>query len=490
MKAILSLVACCLGVCALQAQDDRFWLPAQINGQPARLMFDTGTTRTGLFPNAVERLGLEIDEAVPKPFSENGKVGVGMTVPTELRVLGVTVKIRLGIWPADLANYDVQHDGMLGWSHVSDNILLIDAATLTLKSIKTPPKDVLKWDQYPVLTNYEDLTLQIPGDGTNVLEVHIDTGMTMGLALSPGQWQKWSKLHPHTPKTLVCYSMMGAGNVVKEESWADEIALGSLVLTDVPVVEANPMQIAGASSNYAASIGMAALKRMHLIVDGMKNIAYVRPRRVPPVPYEYNRLGAVFTQAATAGSEFIAHVAFGTPASEAGIRDGDILLSLNNQDVVNAYASPEIAPLITRWQKPPGTKFSLTLMRGADVFKTNVVLRDILQPQKPRPVPGEIMTNEVSWFMQWGDAANLENTYDDAINNYTEVIRLDPKNAEAFAGRGVAFWSQGNHTRGWSDVNESIRLDPKLAGDGALTHVKTGEEQENAAPWAGSGNAL
>ena len=56
--------------------------------------------------------------------------------------------------------------------------------------------------------------------------------------------------------------------------------------------------------------------------------------------------------------------------------------------------------------------------------------------------------------------------YDAAITAFTEAIRLNPKLAEAFCGRGMIYALyryNSEFDRGIADLNEAIRLDPKSA---------------------------
>src|ERR1700686_25236 len=52
---------------------------------------------------------------------------------------------------------------------------------------------------------------------------------------------------------------------------------------------------------------------------------------------------------------------------------------------------------------------------------------------------------------------------DRAIADLNEAIRLDPKLAMAFNNRGAAYNEQGDNDRAIADYNEAIRLDPKHA---------------------------
>src|SRR5215831_370604 len=62
-----------------------------------------------------------------------------------------------------------------------------------------------------------------------------------------------------------------------------------------------------------------------------------------------------------------------------------------------------------------------------------------------------------------GDISAGNRDYDRAIAEYSEAIRLDPKNPNAFSNRGNAYGNKGDYDRALSDYNEAIRLDPQFA---------------------------
>src|SRR5262249_52353190 len=51
-----------------------------------------------------------------------------------------------------------------------------------------------------------------------------------------------------------------------------------------------------------------------------------------------------------------------------------------------------------------------------------------------------------------------------ALADYDEAIRLDPKLAGGFWGRGTVFARKGDDTRAIADFDEAIRLNPNLTG--------------------------
>lgn len=461
MKIILGIAVWYFWIAAVWAQDDRFWVDAEINGKPARLLWDTGAETTGLYPEAVKRLQLETVEPIPDFVARDGKVGVGETEDAELKVFGTTARTSFKIFPRGLHAYDIPQDGILGWPQSKDNILLIEAATRTLKATGAVAEEAGKWTKFRVLSDRDDLALEIPGPGTNRCVVLIDTGANAGVVLNFSRWWEWAAGHPHRPKTLISYSMLGADNQIQEESWADEITLGSLVLTDVPVRPANSAEEASGSSGYAATLGMAALKRLDLVIDGKNGVAYVRPKRTPAAAYQHNRLGAVFSEEDPSASGLIAQVAPGSPADRAGIRDGDVLLKVNEHSMADLNTDTFLVPLVLLWDRPAGTKFELTLLRGTNVYDATVVLMDILGRKEALPVPAEALASETKWLTELGDAAVQETNYEQAINNYTEVIRLNPGNAEAFDCRGGVYFSKGSADLAVADFSQAIKLDPK-----------------------------
>jgi tetratricopeptide (TPR) repeat protein len=53
--------------------------------------------------------------------------------------------------------------------------------------------------------------------------------------------------------------------------------------------------------------------------------------------------------------------------------------------------------------------------------------------------------------------------YDDAIREFTEALRVDPRNAEAYLGRGLAFFAKGFPDTALADFGQAILYDPMNA---------------------------
>ena len=64
-------------------------------------------------------------------------------------------------------------------------------------------------------------------------------------------------------------------------------------------------------------------------------------------------------------------------------------------------------------------------------------------------------------FNSRGAAYRAKDDIDRAIADYSEAIRLDPKDAMAFVGRGGVLSSKGDYDRAITDYTEAVRLNPK-----------------------------
>ncbi|MCX5998600.1 MAG: hypothetical protein NTU41_03145 [Chloroflexi bacterium] len=146
------------------------------------------------------------------------------------------------------------------------------------------------------------------------------------------RWAQWKSAHPNQPLTLTTGYALSEGLMVREQAWAEAIHLGALSMTGVVVEQAENWSTGKvAPHDHVATLGLAALERLDLIVDSMQGLAYVRPKNTPRLVGPHNRLGAVFVPSRAHPDELVAQVADGSPAWEAGSQSGDCLLEVDAQ---------------------------------------------------------------------------------------------------------------------------------------------------------------
>ncbi len=367
----------CLWAPTAPAADERILLDATINGKAVRLLFDTGASDLILFRTGAARLGLKISEPPRDLQVPAGAVPAGVSEECEF-VLGAT-RARTSFKVFEPPSFlHLEADGAVGWQPLRYNLIQIDAGLKQAKWLAKAPPETATWLKFRIRSQARVLCLEIPGQEESHGVLSVDTGSSRGVALNPERWGAWTASHTNQPKTLQAGYMPGAGTVVMEERWARELTFGPLVLTEVPVMLANITYQANVSPGFEASLGLAALRRLDLILDGDLGIAYLQPKSGPPPPYDHNRLGAVFAPPKTEDNDLVATVINASPAYEAGIRKGDILLKIGDLDATKWRTDPKVLPLSRFWEGAPGTRLELTLKRGASTFKSTPVLKQIL----------------------------------------------------------------------------------------------------------------
>jgi hypothetical protein len=366
--------------------DNRIHLECRINGQPVSMAIDTGADVIAIFEPVARRLGLTI---VPPPADARAKAGEVLVSRTEPLKFGIQDEP-----PVETPLYVLAHapylamdiDGLIGWENIRNNVWMLHAAERQFSRLKEIPAETAGWLKVREYRERTKLSWALPPAKAGIVRhLGVDTGADSGVRLSPAAWAEWRKGHARVPVTLEAYAMPGIGVslIVAEQAWADEIKLGSLVLHGVVVTSANPTEMLDQAPDTLAILGLGAMLRMDTVFDGKNDLAYLNPLRTPPPKPDHNRLGAVFVpNDPRTDTDLVAHVAPGSPAAKAGVKNGDILLKIDQLDVTPWRSQPGILPLRRFFAQPADTKLQLTVRRGNKTVVCKAVLKDILGPAK------------------------------------------------------------------------------------------------------------
>ena len=259
---------------------------ATINGQPARMDLDTGSSYTSLTKSGADRLAVEILPPPPDDDSRKGKAAIGLAESVTL-TLG-SQKITAPLSVINMPWYmrflmDWNADGLVGWTEIKDNILVFDSVQRTVTAVPRLPAETANWMKVKVRDD-SVLTLDLPMADGKVGTILVDTGSPFGVCLPPAQFKAWQDAHPNVALTKIPYYGPDAGDTSTEEGWADTITVGNLTLSDVPVSQAGPEEVAE-FKDFAGSFGLYVLLRIDLVVDGRNHVAYLQPRPPPGPPY-------------------------------------------------------------------------------------------------------------------------------------------------------------------------------------------------------------
>jgi hypothetical protein len=375
-RFLFAALVLCLFQPALAATGPKILVEARVNGQPVKLAFDTGAERTFLLQSTARRLGLAVTPPDPAAKAEPGRILPATSEVCEFSLDRMTIRMTLPVYDLpEGISYDI--DGVLAWYPLRDHIFRISLAADAVETVEGLPGDLTSWAKW-TLGPHKVLTIRTSESGGTPRTILFDTGSPSGVALNARRWQQWREEHRGAPATPVAFFVPGSGLLVREECWADRLDIAGFSVTDVPVLQGRPD---GESVGEEAMLGLAALLRFEILIDGAAGHLYTRAVATPPRPYNHNRLGAVFTPKNLDSQDLIGYVVEGTPADLAGIRNGDMLLRVGTLDVTKWRTDPRVLPLTRFWEQPAGTGLQLTLRREARQFECVVELRDILRPQ-------------------------------------------------------------------------------------------------------------
>jgi hypothetical protein len=319
-----------------------------------------------------------------------GGVWVKDSEPCTLTLGPATVRTKFLIAESAL---DMQVDGLFSWEVCKQNLVEIDAQNGKLIFLEKLPSDIAQWRPWSIMpvprrprTAPEAmLRLAVPQPNGTTNFVCIDTGGDDGVRLCSRRLRPWRAANPKAPVTLNARYFPGyaEGLVVREEYWAANLDLAEyLRLSNVPVAQCSAAE--DVAENYEATLGLFALSRFKVILDGPHDVVYLRPRANPTNSYAYNRLGAVFTPRSIRGGPLLARVVKNSPAYEVGVRDGDILTRVGELDATQWQTDPRILPLSRFWSQPAGTPVSISCQRSGTNLNFRIKLREIFPVHSPR----------------------------------------------------------------------------------------------------------
>jgi hypothetical protein len=364
--------------------DERVMLNAMINGQPVRLAFDTGSSRSTLFRDAAARLGVKTVQGPSNGTLKPGQVWLSNSEPLTLSLGGVSVITTFGVLDSGIP---AQFDGFLAWSDVRDNILVISGRDRSLNVIDKLPKEVKRWPHWKLVDpSWDELASQWLGfqvtqtNGRSRSVIYLDTGDDGGVRLCGQKLNTWRAANLGAPVTMMAhyYPGLSDGLVVREEFWATNLDLGGpLRLSGVPISRCTDSE--DAVDGYRAAIGLFALQSLNVVVDGIAGEIYIQPTTPPSDTWthSYNRIGAAFTPHDIRGGDLTAKVLPNSPAYAAGVRDGDVLTRVGELDVTKWRTDPRVLPLSRFWSQPAGTKINIACQRGGTNLDFNITLKEI-----------------------------------------------------------------------------------------------------------------
>jgi predicted aspartyl protease len=351
------------------------YVTARIDGHELKLLVDTGFgLELLLTEEASAKLGLEL-----KPSDLERIVG---TADVEIQPQGAdadatTLTVTAIVY--DLPGEAV-FDGVVGWKLLRHAVWEFDYPGKRHAFHAKVPDDVREdWVSYAMDAKHVggNVAMTVPVNGFD-RKVVVDTGASVGLALSPSLWRKW--LMEHQPKWVTVDAGMSPGTdglihvtpvAVDDDARIGDFALGKVAVAKT-VFEIN---IGGDRLDLPYVIGTEALRHRRVFFDGPGQRVYFGPlgKANDELPV-INRAQATFSPTQVESGLMMAYVLEGGIAHRAGLRDGDRLLEIDGVDKREWYKGKIDKTNRNAFAAAPGTRVTMLVLRDGEEVEIELTL--------------------------------------------------------------------------------------------------------------------
>jgi hypothetical protein len=219
---------------------------------------------------------------------------------------------------------------------------------------------------------YVHARIAIRGRGAFEGKFMIDTGAPITSLLLNRPFVERHSLLATIRRRIVDRSLPGLGGETRQIlGRATMIQLGSLTIHQPTISLSQDAEGALASSDFDGVIGGELLRRFKVIFDPVRRQLILEPNAQFSEPYEHNMSGIGLR---AEGENFsiikIHRVLEDSPAAEAGLREGDVIVAIGGQPVSSLSLDQ-----LYRMFKQEGREYDLSIMRGGKRLQVRLRLR-------------------------------------------------------------------------------------------------------------------
>jgi hypothetical protein len=356
--------------------NNHIYVEARVNGKgPYTFIVDTGG-HTLLAPRVVAQAGSTSVGSAPETGAGDKQSSLGFALVRTISIGGVEMhdQVAFATEVYRPAIEGIPVGGMVGFELFRRLVVRIDYGRKVL-TFTEPGHASLKDAGVPVPFVFYDHLPFVQGriDGLPAT-FDIDTGSRSELDVTSPTVARYH-LHDRYPRGVRAVTGWGVGGPAKSYVVRlRSVTLGA-VTVDAPVADfAEDHGGSFTDPNYDGNIGSAFLKRFVVTFDyGHRTMYLKRIEPPPPDTGDFDRSG-LWINAARDGY-VVTDVAAGSPAAQAGLRNGDVILELDGRRAQAADLAEARALLRMR---PAGSNVAMLVKSKTATRRLVLTLRDLL----------------------------------------------------------------------------------------------------------------
>jgi len=365
----------------LELTENHPYVPVYVNGKgPSMFILDTGADMTVIEKAHAAEIGLAMEGSIEVRGGGEGTLDAAMIAGPTVKIadLEIPSEAMIAIPLGPLSLYEGRPmQGALGYDVLSRFVVEVDYAarqvTFHDHAKFATPKSARPFDIYfdgntPVMKG----SIVLPDGRSFDVRLTLDTGNRTALILHQ-PFVEAHQIRSALPVLANAPLGMGVGGMTRQDlGRVASLSLGEFVMK-APLTSFS-IEKSGANANpeIDGNLGSEVLRRFTVWIDyGSKRIL-LRPNRHLSEPFEYDMSGLTLANRDASGKELaVLHVLPGSPAQEAGVQKGDVIVAVDGQ------TSMTLGTVRTKLSQA-GREIRLTIRRGGNDIEVMLKTRRMI----------------------------------------------------------------------------------------------------------------